>query len=194
VERVRYDRGDQKESAVMRICVGALLAFTLLLGTGCRKDPDLSFLKPRIKKLVQSDNQLKQRRTVADMRNIGTAMFSWLTDQIGAGAAGQNRITEVAKFPNIPRSKLEQLLVPAYIASLPEKDGWGNPYEIRLNLADKLSQNVMLIRSPGKNGFYSGESYSISSFPRGSYDEDLVWADGYFIRWPERDADNRGAR
>jgi hypothetical protein len=179
-------RGNQKERAVMRICVGALLAFTLLLGTGCRKDPDLSFLNPKIKRVLQSEDEAKQRQTVADMRNMGTAMFSWLTDQIGAGAAGQNRITEVAKFPNIPRSKLEQLLVPAYIASLPEKDGWGNPYEIRLNLADKLSQNVMLIRSPGKNGVYSGESYSISSFPPESYDEDMVWADGFFVRWPQK--------
>ena len=30
----------------------------------------------------------KQKRTVADMRNTGTAMFSWLTDQVGAAAAG----------------------------------------------------------------------------------------------------------
>src|SRR5881227_4046400 len=33
----------------------------------------------------------KQKRTVADMRNTGTAMFSWLTDQVGAAAAGQTR-------------------------------------------------------------------------------------------------------
>src|SRR3954447_21264732 len=36
----------------------------------------------------------KQKRTVADMRNTGTAMFSWLTDQVGAAAAGQTA-TEV---------------------------------------------------------------------------------------------------
>ena len=30
----------------------------------------------------------KQKRTEADMRNLGTAMFSWLTDQAGAAAAG----------------------------------------------------------------------------------------------------------
>src|SRR5437588_9881670 len=30
----------------------------------------------------------KQKRTVADVRNCGTAMFSWLTDQVGAAAAG----------------------------------------------------------------------------------------------------------
>jgi len=30
----------------------------------------------------------KQKRTVADVRNAGTALFSWLTDQVGAAAAG----------------------------------------------------------------------------------------------------------
>src|SRR3954465_8675602 len=30
----------------------------------------------------------KQKRTVAAMRAPGTAMFSWVTDQVGAAAAG----------------------------------------------------------------------------------------------------------
>src|SRR5437763_9702219 len=30
----------------------------------------------------------KQKRTVADARNVGTAEMSWLTDQIAAAAAG----------------------------------------------------------------------------------------------------------
>src|SRR5437868_13863109 len=30
----------------------------------------------------------KQKRTVADVRNAGTAVFSWLTYQVGAAAAG----------------------------------------------------------------------------------------------------------
>lgn len=176
----------------MRICVGTLLASVILLGTGCSKDPDLSGLLDKTK-LGQSENERKQRQTVADMRNLGTAMFSWLTDQVGAGAAGQNQILEVAKFPNIPRSKLEELLVPAYLQSVPEKDGWGHPYDIRLNVADKLSQRVMLIRSPGRDGLYSGELYSVTSFPPSSYDEDLVWADGFFVRWPQKPpADGQG--
>src|SRR4051812_40052271 len=32
-----------------------------------------------------------QRKTVADVRMAGTAMFSWLTDQVGAAAAGQSQ-------------------------------------------------------------------------------------------------------
>src|SRR4029450_1437913 len=30
----------------------------------------------------------KQKRTVADLRNVGTAQMSWLTDQIAAASAG----------------------------------------------------------------------------------------------------------
>src|SRR5690348_5906197 len=37
----------------------------------------------------------KQKRTVADIRNAGTAMFSWLTDQVGAAAAGASSTTTV---------------------------------------------------------------------------------------------------
>src|SRR5262245_46350922 len=39
-----------------------------------------------------------QRRTVADLRNVGTAMFSWLTDQVGAAAAGQSQTSGESKI------------------------------------------------------------------------------------------------
>src|SRR3984893_6156069 len=40
----------------------------------------------------------KQKRTVADIRNTGTAMFSWLTDQVGAAAAGQTTTVDVTQY------------------------------------------------------------------------------------------------
>src|SRR3954468_635011 len=45
----------------------------------------------------------KQKRTVADMRNAGTAMFSWLTDQVGAAAAGQANTTIALSDYGSPR-------------------------------------------------------------------------------------------
>jgi len=30
----------------------------------------------------------KQKRTLGDAKSVGTSMFSWLTDQVGAAAAG----------------------------------------------------------------------------------------------------------
>lgn len=62
----------------------------------------------------------------------------------------------------------------------------GHPYDIRLNFAGPDGNQVMLIRSPGRDGVYSDQAgtYTLGAFPPGNYDEDLVWADGYFIRWP----------
>lgn len=132
-----------------------------------------------------------QKRTVADMRNVGTAMFSWLTDQVGAGAAGQSQgETESApvnlkQYPPISRGELEKILVPQYIREVPEKDGWGHPYEYYLNVADPMARQVMSIRSPGRDGKFSATEYSPTSFEPGDFDEDIVWTDGYFVRWPQ---------
>lgn len=133
-----------------------------------------------------------QKRTVADIRNVGTAMFSWLTDQVGAAAAGQSQTEYVAPpidlkdYPPISHEELTKLLVPDYIMKIPEKDGWGNSYEYFLNASNPLAQQVMTIRSPGRDGKYSERIYTVTSFDPDDVDEDIVWADGYFIRWPQR--------
>jgi hypothetical protein len=127
-----------------------------------------------------------QRRTVADMRNVGTAMFVWVTDQVGAAAAGQKAV-DLAKFPPVSTfAGLEKLLVPKYIQALPERDGWGNPFEYRLNLKNPTAgTSVMSIRSPGRDGKFSGLTYAVEAYPRADYDRDIVWADGYFVQWPQ---------
>src|SRR5690242_19521966 len=60
----------------------------------------------------------KQKRTVADMRNTGTAMFSWLTDQLGAAAAGGATTTVDLSGTNygatFTSTALATVLVPQY--------------------------------------------------------------------------------
>jgi hypothetical protein len=133
----------------------------------------------------------KQAQTVADIRNIGTAMYTWRLDQIGDDAAEEQYVdhaqeSDLADYSVISAEELKDLLVPEYIARIPEKDGWGNPYEFRLNVSYALSQRVMMIRSAGRDGAYSASRYSVHGSDPESYDEDLVWADGFFVRWPER--------
>lgn len=129
-----------------------------------------------------------QARTAADVRNIGTAMFSWLTDQVGAAAAGQSQIPEAATvqmtdYPAITRGELTSLLVPQYIQEVPELDGWNHPYDLHLNTANPLAQRIMAVRSPGRDGAFSGNSYLVGRFEPDSFDEDIVWADGFSVRW-----------
>ena len=47
-----------------------------------------------------------------------------------------------------------------------------------------LGGRVMLIRSPGFDGSFSADSYSVGPFLATDYDQDIVWADGNFLRWP----------
>jgi len=133
-------------------------------------------------------NARKQRKTVADMRNLGSALFSWLTDQVGAAAAGQQEAMDLRLYQDISREELRKLLVPSYLMEIPELDGWGHPYEIRLNVNDILGKNVMSIRSPGRDGKYSADVYTIQEFEPADVDQDLVWTDGFFVRWPRKQA------
>jgi hypothetical protein len=156
-----------------------------------------------------------QVQTVQDMRNVGTALFSWLTDQVedadtpeaspGAAApeadqpctppeqqeAGAEKETyksleEIDRLPVISYQELSKLLVPQYITAVPEKDGWGHPFEYRLDREHVFNKSIMAIRSAGADGTFSGDRYKLGAFPRAETDQDLVWMDGFFIRWPER--------
>ena len=137
-------------------------------------------------------DEAAQKRTVADIRNTGTAMFSWLTDQVGAAAAGQSQTVEIApdidfeRYAVLSHEELQAILVPMYAQMVPETDGWGNPYEYYLNIANPMAEQVMGIRSPGRDGRFSADSYTVTSFDPSEFDEDVVWADGFFVRWPQK--------
>jgi uncharacterized protein len=126
-----------------------------------------------------------QKRTVADIRNTGTAMFSWLTDQVGAAAAGQNEV-DMDRYSVLSLEELQAILLPQYMQRIPNTDGWGNPYEYYLNVENPLAEQVMGIRSPGRDGRFSSDEYTVTSFEPGEFDEDIVWADGFFVRWPQK--------
>ena len=136
-----------------------------------------------------------QKRTVSDIRNTGTAMFSWLTDQVGAAAAGQSQMPDdkhlrLDSYPPISHDELQEILVPMYMQKVPERDGWGNPYEYFLNVKDPMAPNVMSIRSAGRDGRFLGIEYTVSAFDPDDLDEDIVWSDGFFVRWPQRNPEN----
>jgi hypothetical protein len=130
------------------------------------------------------DDANRQRQTVADIRNTGTAMFSWLTDQIGSGAAGDT--VSLANYPQVTHADLVRVLVPQYMQEVPTRDGWGHLYEYHLNTGNPLAPQVMSIRSPGRDGIFSASLYTVEKFIPSNYDEDIVWADGFFVRWPQK--------
>lgn len=125
----------------------------------------------------------KQKRTVADARNVGTAMMSWLTDQVGAAAAGASY--DLSGVPSQSPSSLAAVLSPQYIQRVPDEDGWKAQFAYGLNL-DNFTAEVMYVASGGRDLSPPALNGDSGPFDPTLYDEDIVWADGYFLRWPQK--------
>lgn len=127
-------------------------------------------------------------QTLASIRSLGSALLSWYTDSTSAAAAGAATgavTTRVDDFsePLLSLEEIEALLVPSYLEAVPTQDGWGHPLEIRVATHGE-TENLFFIRSPGRDGKFTGQSYESYRFPAEDLDHDIVWADGYFVCWP----------
>lgn len=146
-----------------------------------------------IPNLLDALQKSKQKRTVADMRNLGTAWFSWLTDQMSAAAAGA--ATHTYNFSNLTEElTADDLFSSLYISAemfytrdVPEHDGWARLYDYRWS-GNPSSTPVVGIRSLGRDGVEgpngSGGVYTMGPFLTSDYDQDIVWADGFFVVYP----------
>ena len=164
-----------------------------------------------IPNLLDALQKGKQKRTVADERNIGTAWMSWLSDQTQAAAAGQTGSPDWPfgiSTPSYAHIDLQNDLdgsvplpsgdvSPEYLLKrVPQRDGWGSEFEFALNDANLLSRNVMAIWSGSKD--YAEGTNTISTcdddtatrpgdhgyFDSRRYDCDIVWKDGFFVQAP----------
>lgn len=140
-----------------------------------------------IPNLLDAMQKAKQKRTLGDMRITGTAMMSWLSDVSAAAAAGSAATTvDLGDHEPISREDLELTLRPAYLQVIPQRDGWKNDFEFYLNTARPSARRVMAIRSPGRDALVIGDIYTATGFDPTDYDQDIVWTDGFFVRWPQR--------
>ena len=125
----------------------------------------------------------KQKRTMGDTKSVGTAMFSWVTDMAQGAAAGTT--FAIGSYPtSIGHSGVSTILVPRYMQDIPQRDGWKNNYDFRLDTLNPSSaQYVMAIVSPARGGS-ADTSWIVGGFEPTDYNQDIVWAEGYFVRWP----------
>jgi type II secretory pathway pseudopilin PulG len=118
----------------------------------------------------------KQKRTVADMRELGKVLYSYVSDE--------------ESFP--PAEDLQELtpyLVPKYVQSVPTTDGWQNPYRYTCRREDSGSEGCDSIRivSAGRDGVFEPEDAlpgEPTTFEPTDYDRDIVWEDGRFLQYP----------
>ena len=142
-----------------------------------------------IPNLMDALQRAKQKRTVADIRFTGTAMMAWLTDRAAASAGGGGMDeVDLNGYAEIALQDLRDELVDQYIQEIPERDGWKAPFEYRLN-TDSSRSRAFAIRSGGRDKTMAGEIYTARPFDPTDYNQDIVWADGFFVRWPQKVTD-----
>ena len=127
-------------------------------------------------------NRSWQKRTMADLRTIGTALEA-MGEETGAYDLGPRR-SPPEVFHSVSRAELERALVPKYARKLPDLDGWKHPIRVYVGRYDDRGHaRSYLVRSLGRDGRAEGRRYSLGR--TSGFDEDLVFSDGNFVRYPE---------
>jgi len=151
-----------------------------------------------IPNLLDALQKAKQKRTISDMRNTGTAWMSWLTDQVGAASAGQSGGGGGTLFYGanltvaVSYGMLYKYLRPSdtffYMQEVPQFDGWNHELAYRMS-NNILDASVMALYAQCRDGSWTAgtptSNIAVYGFLSTDYDQDIVWADGYFVRWPE---------
>ena len=119
-----------------------------------------------IPNLLNAIHRGRQKRTMADMRTVGTAIGTYATDM----NFYPRGLTNLALF--------EPYLTPIYLRRLPSKDGWNTVY---------------YAYTDAEGDHYTIESYAkdktrqqcVIGTETGNFDCDICHLDGMFIQWPE---------
>lgn len=115
-----------------------------------------------IPNLLNAFNQSKQKRTMADLRSISTAIESYAVDN--------------STFPSATTmSSLSGVISPIYITTIPPKDGWGRAFAVG---SSPVTYTVWSGGSDGGSLNYVG---GITT----SFTDSIVFSNGQFTQWPE---------
>jgi type II secretory pathway pseudopilin PulG len=132
----------------------------------------------------------RQKRTMADMRTIATALEARATDlksfsmgpppkaAFNAGALSFGKMRQIALID------VQRALSPKYTRKVPTHDGWGHPFDIRVGFYDAEGRaQRYAIRSVGSDGKAQGQTYTHARTR--TFAEDILFGDGNFYRYPD---------
>jgi len=116
-----------------------------------------------IPNLLNAIDRGKQKRTMADMRSIGTAVESYAVD---------NNVYPTAATAAI----LGPLVQPIYIKTMPASDGWSTPFAV------DSTPTQYTVSSYGKDGAPGG---CVAGTLTTLFNADICFGNGQFIQYPQ---------
>jgi general secretion pathway protein G len=130
-----------------------------------------------IPNLLNAVQRGKQKRTMSDMRSLATAVEAYAVDNNNYPTAACNPGIFTSGTENQLATNSFTNLTPTYIAQPPKTDGWGRFMYYALG----TGSNDYRIRSYGRDG----SSGAVNCGTTTNFNDDIIYADGTFIQWPE---------
>ncbi len=118
-----------------------------------------------IPNLLNAIHRGRQKRTMADMRTVGTA--------VGAYAVDNNFYIRGGNYASLPT-----YLQPSYIKLVPKRDGWNTLMYLSIDTAGQF----YTLQSYGKNK--NADTVVIDTQTQ-DFNCDIVHMNGIFVQWPE---------
>jgi general secretion pathway protein G len=116
-----------------------------------------------IPNLMGAIDRGKQKRTLADMRTIGTAIEAYAVDN--------------SQYPvSSNTATLWAHIVPTYLRPMTQSDGWDHGFVV------DVEAKGYTIASTGKDGVPSGCAVGVHTT---QFNEDICFSHGIFIQYPE---------
>ena len=136
-----------------------------------------------IPNLLTAMQRSKQKRTMADIRTAATAWEARATDT-NAYNVPSITVGGVTIATEVTSANLKYALVPTYIKTIPDKDGWGNPMKFYADAAwsGTAPANNYLIWSLAKD---NKADASVKMGGTTSFNSDILFSNGAFVQYPE---------
>ncbi|MEK6373761.1 MAG: type II secretion system protein GspG [Acidobacteriota bacterium] len=123
-----------------------------------------------IPNLLTAMQRSKQKRTMADIRSIASAVEAYASDN-----------------NEYPKS-LDQI-APRYLKVVPRADGWGHPLEYECVTDETGKCTRYVIGSRAKDGRFEGgdlrDAVPQTARPTANFDCDILYSNGAFMEYPE---------
>ena len=118
-----------------------------------------------IPNLLNAIDKGKQKKTMGDVRSIGTAVEAYAID--------------ISTYPKgmANWAALEPVITPYFIRDPPDTDGWNNPWESVTTSNGK----EYTLASSGKDGTLSPRTGGMTT----DFNCDIIFAGGRFFQWPQ---------
>jgi type II secretory pathway pseudopilin PulG len=134
---------------------------------------------------LEAMHRSHQKRGLADVRTIAIGWEARATDlkTYAIGAKGRDPVDDTKvdwkALTPVSSAALQRALQPTYVRVMPLTDGWGHPFEFA------AGDQTYAIRSLGRDGRPDVKNGVYTLARTESFDADVVYSNGSFIRGPE---------